>query len=110
MTPPQRHGLRARTPLATLALTLFVGLAYLCVSFPVYWVGLLLILLFAVMLQWLPPSGYGRPVYLLLPALALVATNYARYAPYTWLSLFAVEPVISWLRRRRRPTRRRAGR
>ena len=27
--------------------------------FPVYWVGLLLILLFAVTLRWLPPSGYG---------------------------------------------------
>src|SRR5256884_5918738 len=34
-------------------------IAYVGVSFPVYWVGLLLILLFAVALQWLPPSGYG---------------------------------------------------
>jgi len=45
--------------------------AYLGVSFPVYWVGLLLILLFAVRLQWLPPSGYGGIQYLILPALAL---------------------------------------
>jgi peptide/nickel transport system permease protein len=30
--------------------------AYLGVSFPVYWVGLLLILIFAVTLRWLPPS------------------------------------------------------
>jgi len=34
-------------------------IAYVGISFPVYWVGLLLILLFAVALQWLPPSGYG---------------------------------------------------
>ncbi|HEY4305578.1 MAG TPA: ABC transporter permease, partial [Gemmatimonadaceae bacterium] len=34
-----------------------LGLAYLGISFPVYWVGLLLILLFAVTLRWLPPSG-----------------------------------------------------
>ncbi|HSC57929.1 MAG TPA: ABC transporter permease, partial [Gemmatimonadales bacterium] len=30
--------------------------AYLGVSFPVYWVGLLLILVFALTLRWLPPS------------------------------------------------------
>ena len=34
--------------------------AYLGVSFPVYWVGLLLILVFAVTLRWLPPSGRAR--------------------------------------------------
>src|SRR2546423_3983707 len=41
-------------------------IAYVGVSFPVYWVGLLLILLFAVALQWLPPSGYGGRALLLL--------------------------------------------
>jgi ABC-type dipeptide/oligopeptide/nickel transport system permease component len=45
--------------------------AYLAVSFPVYWVGLLLILLFAVTLRWLPPSGARGPRYLILPALTL---------------------------------------
>jgi peptide/nickel transport system permease protein/oligopeptide transport system permease protein len=45
--------------------------AYLGVSFPVYWVGLLLIMIFAVTLRWLPPSGARGPVYLVLPALAL---------------------------------------
>jgi ABC-type dipeptide/oligopeptide/nickel transport system permease component len=45
--------------------------AYLGVSFPVYWVGLLLILLFAVALRWLPPSGARGPQYVILPALAL---------------------------------------
>jgi ABC-type dipeptide/oligopeptide/nickel transport system permease component len=45
--------------------------AYLGVSFPVYWVGLILILIFAVNLRWLPPSGSGGLVYLILPALTL---------------------------------------
>ena len=45
--------------------------AYLGVSFPVYWVGLILILLFAVYFRWLPPSGSGGLAYLILPALAL---------------------------------------
>jgi ABC-type dipeptide/oligopeptide/nickel transport system permease component len=45
--------------------------AYAGVSFPVYWVGLLLILLFAVTLRWLPPSGARGPLYLILPALTL---------------------------------------
>ena len=41
------------------------------VSFPVYWVGLLLIMIFAVSLRWLPPSGARGPLYLVLPALTL---------------------------------------
>ena len=45
--------------------------AYLGVSFPVYWVGLILILVFAVTLRWLPPSGAGGLAYLVLPALTL---------------------------------------
>lgn len=45
--------------------------AYLGVSFPVYWVGLLLILVFALTLRWLPPSGSRGLEYLILPALTL---------------------------------------
>jgi len=45
--------------------------AYLAVSFPVYWVGLILILVFAVSLKWFPPSGSGGIAYLVLPAITL---------------------------------------
>ncbi|MBA2627060.1 MAG: ABC transporter permease [Gemmatimonadales bacterium] len=45
--------------------------AYAGVSFPVYWVGLLLILVFAVTLRWLPPSGSGGLAFLVLPAITL---------------------------------------
>ncbi len=44
---------------------------YLGISFPVYWVGLLLILCFAVFVHWLPPSGYGGLAFLVLPACTL---------------------------------------
>jgi ABC-type dipeptide/oligopeptide/nickel transport system permease component len=54
-----------------------LGAAYLGISFPVYWVGLILILVFAVMLKWLPPSGYGGIKYLILPALALGSRSIA---------------------------------
>ncbi len=59
--------------------------AYLGISFPVYWVGLVLILIFAVGLRWLPPSGFGagNPVYLLLPALALGTRSIAVLARQT---------------------------
>ena len=49
----------------------FGFVAVLGVSFPVYWVGLILILLFAVALRWLPPSGSGGLAFLVLPAITL---------------------------------------
>jgi peptide/nickel transport system permease protein len=60
-----------------------LGLAYLGISFPVFWVGLLLILLFAVTLRWLPPSGYGGLRFLVLPALTLGMRSIAFLARMT---------------------------
>lgn len=57
--------------------------AYLGISFPVYWVGLLLILLFAVSLRWLPPSGYGGVLFLILPAVTLGMRSVAMLARMT---------------------------
>lgn len=57
--------------------------AYLGVSFPVYWVGLLLILLFAVALRWLPPSGAGGLAALVLPAVTLGMRSVAVLARMT---------------------------
>jgi ABC-type dipeptide/oligopeptide/nickel transport system permease component len=62
---------------------LSLGFAYLGISFPVYWVGLILILIFAVTLHWLPPSGYGGIKYLVLPALALGSRSIAFLARVT---------------------------
>ncbi len=60
-----------------------LAVAYLGISFPVYWVGLLFILLFAVTLHWLPPSGFGGVRYLVLPALALGMRSIAFLARMT---------------------------
>ncbi len=57
--------------------------AYLGISFPVYWVGLLLILWFAVWLGWFPPSGYGGTLFLALPAATLGMRSVAFLARMT---------------------------
>lgn len=40
-------------------------------SMPVFWIGILLILFFAVDLGWLPTGGYGTVKHLVMPAVAL---------------------------------------
>ncbi len=62
---------------------LALGGTYLGISFPVYWVGLILILIFAVELRWLPPSGSGGIEYLILPAFALGMRSIAFLARVT---------------------------
>ena len=69
---------------------LSLGLAYLGISFPVYWVGLILILVVAVFLRWLPPSGYGGIEYLILPALALGSRSIAFLARMTRSAMLEV--------------------
>ena len=67
-----------------------LALAYLGISFPVYWVGLILILFFAVFLRWLPPSGYGGLRYLALPALSLGMRSIAFLARMTRSAMLEV--------------------
>lgn len=69
---------------------LALGFAYIGISFPVYWVGLILILVFAVFLRWLPPSGYGSIEFLILPALALGSRSIAFLARVTRSSMLEV--------------------
>ena len=45
--------------------------ALLGLSLPSFWVGLVLILVFSVYLGWLPSSGSGTPLHLIMPAFAL---------------------------------------
>jgi len=56
-------------------------------SAPVFWSGLLLILLFALTLGWLPASGRGSPPQLVLPALALGLGSAALIARLTRSSM-----------------------
>ena len=62
---------------------LATGAAYLGISFPVYWVGLVLILVFAVNLRWFPPSGSAGLAALVLPAITLGMRSVAFLARVT---------------------------
>jgi peptide/nickel transport system permease protein len=47
-------------------------------SLPQFWVGLMLIMFFAVIMKVLPTSGMGGPAYLVMPALTLALPSLAR--------------------------------
>lgn len=74
------------------------GLAMLGASIPSFWLGLILIQLFAVKLGWLPVAGYGDPDatlperlrHLLLPALVLGVLNSALIIRFTRASMLDV--------------------
>jgi peptide/nickel transport system permease protein len=51
--------------------------AMLGISVPIFWLGLMLMLLFAVQLRWLPTTGTGTALHLVLPALTLGAASAA---------------------------------
>ncbi|TCO54112.1 ABC transporter permease [Actinocrispum wychmicini] len=59
-------------------------------STPAFWVGILLILVFAVGLQWLPASGYGGFAHLILPAVTLAVYSVAVIARLLRSSLIDV--------------------
>ena len=69
---------------------LALGMTYLGISFPVYWVGLILIFVFAVLLRWLPPSGDRGLEFLILPALALGSRSIAFLARVTRSAMLEV--------------------
>ncbi|HXF83696.1 MAG TPA: ABC transporter permease [bacterium] len=60
------------------------------VSIPVFWLGIMLMLLFAVTLHWLPAGGYGTAAHLVLPTLTLSAFSVAIIARMTRSSLLEV--------------------
>jgi len=60
-----------------------MGAALVGQSMPVFWVGIMLILLFAVWWRWLPAFGTGTPAHLVLPAVTLAGFLVARIARVT---------------------------
>lgn len=60
------------------------------VSVPEFWLGQLMMLLFAVYLKWLPPSGYGGIRHLVLPMIALGLPGAALIARTTRSSMLEV--------------------
>ncbi len=67
----------------------FSGMALAGISLPVFWVGLVLMLLFAFWLPLLPPSGMGDGalIYLALPAATLGLNSAAYIARITRMSI-----------------------
>lgn len=70
--------------------TLSMLLALGGVSIPVFWLGLMLILLFSVILGWFPPVGRGTWAQLVLPSITLGAASAAIVARMTRSSLLEV--------------------
>jgi len=74
------------------------GMAMLGASIPSFWMGLLLIQLFAVRLGWFPASGYGDPGmglgqrlhHLVLPAIVLGVLNSALIIRFTRASMLDI--------------------
>ena len=65
-------------------------------SLPSFWVGLVLILVFSVYLGWLPSSGAGTPLHLIMPAFALgwyFAASHMRLTRSSMLEVLGSEYV-----------------
>jgi ABC-type amino acid transport system permease subunit len=59
-------------------------------SMPVFWTGLVLIVVFALWLPWLPVGGMGGPSHLVLPAVTLALPSVAMVARMTRSSVLEV--------------------
>lgn len=74
---------------STLDLAALLG-SLVGISLPIFWLGLLAILIFSVKLRWLPAGGTGTLAHLILPALVLGAASSAVIARTTRASMLEV--------------------
>lgn len=76
------------------------ALATLGLTVPVFVTSMLLILVFAVWLNWLPASGWGSPTHWILPIIAYATIPLATYARYTRSAMLDTlnKPFVTVLR------------
>lgn len=76
------------------------AIATLGLTIPVFVTSMLLILVFAVWLNWLPASGWGEPRKWILPIIAYAAIPMATYARYTRSAMLDTlnKPFVTVLR------------
>ncbi len=73
-----------------------MGFSLLGVSIPNFWLGPMLMLLFSVMLGWLPVSGMDQPGSIILPAITLgtaLAAVLSRMARSSWLEAMSSDAI-----------------
>ena len=64
--------------------------ALIFTSVPAFWLGLLMIMLFSVKLQWLPPMGTGTWKHFVIPSVAMAAAHMAQLIRMTRSSMLEV--------------------
>lgn len=82
--------------------------ATLGLTIPVFVTSMMLILIFAVWLGWLPASGWGKPSKWVLPIIAYATIPLATYARFTRAAMLDVltKPFVTVLRAKGLPERR----
>ncbi len=66
------------------------GISLFGISMPMFWQGLMLIIICSVWLNWLPPSGYGSFKQMIMPVLALGVNGFATIMRTTRSSMLDV--------------------
>lgn len=76
------------------------GVATLGLTIPIFVISMLLILVFAVWLHWLPASGWGKPERWILPIIAYATIPLSTYARYTRAAVLDAlnRPFVTTLR------------
>lgn len=69
---------------------LIMALALVGQTMPGFWLGLMLMMLFALRLRWFPTSGSGTALHLVLPAVSLAAYGLGRIARMTRSAMLEV--------------------
>ncbi len=84
------------------------AVATLGLTIPVFVTSMMLILIFAVWLGWLPASGWGKPNSWILPIIAYATIPLATYARYTRSAMLDVlnKPFVTVLRAKGLPERK----